>query len=111
MSGPVSDPAASNLDSSPCRLLDEQGPVIALEGAVTVAQAAPLHALALRAAGLGASVRVRCDGAAYLDASALQILLALRGALAGKGHALHVEGVTPGLATRLRAAGFGALLA
>lgn len=95
---------------SAVRLTDDERPgwaALVLTGRVTVAHAREFHATASAALARGTDVSVRCDGAEYLDTSALQILLGLGRELVGRGKRFDLAGVSPELGEWLRLAGLG----
>jgi ABC-type transporter Mla MlaB component len=81
-----------------------------LSGSVGVAAAETLVEAA-RVAADSATVEVRLHEAEHLDASAMQILLALRDRLERGGHVLRVTGASDGIRGYAKVAGLEALLA
>jgi anti-anti-sigma factor len=79
--------------------------VLHLEGAVGVAQAKRLHALALELAGAGRTVDVRCEHLQYLDCAAAQVLLALSQSLKSRGAEMAVQNLPDSVQQTLRHAG------
>ena len=82
--------------------------VLHLEGVVGVAQAKRLHALALKLAGAGQTVDVRCEHLQYLDCAAAQVLLALSQSLRSRGAELAVRHLPDSVQQTLRHAGLAA---
>lgn len=82
--------------------------VLHLEGVVTVPQAKRLRQLALELAGSGRGVSVQCEKLNYLDCAALQILLALRDALARKSASMTIMNLPESIRETLRTAGLAA---
>jgi len=84
---------------------------LALSGVVSVAHAAELAVSARAAAAAGAGeVVVRAAGVHALDTAALQILIALRRALAAQGRTLRVDGAPAALVAQWQRAGLAAEL-
>jgi anti-anti-sigma regulatory factor len=75
-----------------------------------LATAREVHAAALGALACGGDVVACCAGADHLDSAVLQILLALRRALAGRGRALRLEGASDRAVGLCRTAGLADLL-
>lgn len=80
---------------------------LVLSGRVTVAHAKQFHATALELSASGANVTVCCEGADYLDVSAIQILLCLGRELVKSGRRCDIAGVAGALADDFRLAGLG----
>lgn len=80
---------------------------LVLTGRVTVECAAELHAVALELSGRGCDVGVSCDGAEYLDAAAIQVILCLGRDLVGRGKRFQIQGVSDALGRSLHLAGLG----
>lgn len=78
-----------------------------LAGRVTAADAARLHAAARAAAARGGDVRVGFARAEHVDASAVQIVLALGRDLAGRGKRCDVADVPAAVGEVFRLAGLG----
>lgn len=76
-----------------------------LHGEVNIFAASQLHQEAVRLVESGQDVRVCCEHVDSLDASALQILVALSNALASQGKALQLSGVSQELLGTIRLAG------
>jgi anti-anti-sigma regulatory factor len=97
----LDDEAAARVElddsATPVRLL--------LVGAVGAYHSDELYAAALRALERQAAVVVDCRELTHLGAAALQLLLALRGALADRGLALATRAVPPALAPILTMSG------
>jgi anti-anti-sigma regulatory factor len=83
----------------------KKGPRLVLKGNVTVVSAGRLHRTALEAVELNVDVTADLGAAEDLDASALQILLALRRALEARGRNLRLTGSSPLQDESLRLAG------
>jgi anti-anti-sigma factor len=84
--------------------------VVCLEGSVDVSRAAEWLSEAKRAAAKAGGVTVQCEGLERLDASGLQILLALKRAVEDRGRGFRVVGLRPHVAALLQRVGAGALL-
>jgi anti-anti-sigma regulatory factor len=83
----------------------KKGARLVLKGNVTVVSAERLHRTALESLELNADVTADLGAADDLDASALQILLALRRSLQARGRNLRLAGSSPLLDESLRLAG------
>ncbi len=83
----------------------EGQPWLLLQGVVDIFSAEELYRAALCLLERGESTVVCCEGASYLDTSAVQILLALEEGLREKGKSLHMVGVPAVVASHLRLAG------
>jgi anti-anti-sigma factor len=81
-----------------------------LAGEINVFSAAKLHDEAMRVADRGQDVLVSTEQLTALDVSALQILLALRVALARQGRGLQFRGLSAEMLDTLRLAGMDACL-
>ncbi|MDQ8153731.1 MAG: STAS domain-containing protein [Gemmatimonadota bacterium] len=81
-----------------------------LRDRVTIADAGDLHAEALRAAGCGTNVRIDASELQLLDTAAAQVLIALQGALATRGHQLEWSGIAEAPARHLARGGLLPLL-
>ncbi len=98
------DRAASNITQD----VDSSGRTrLSLKGRVTVVDAARLHQVALDVSVLEEDVIVCCADAEYLDAAAVQVILALGRDLTGRGRRCDVIGVAGQLAALFRVAGLG----
>lgn len=86
------------------------GAALVLRGRVTVEHARVLHERAAEVRLAGGDVAVDCADVERLDASALQVLLALRAALEVAGRGLVLEHVPAALDGMLRLAGAAVLL-
>jgi anti-anti-sigma regulatory factor len=86
------------------------GSALVLRGRVTVEHARLLHERAVELRLAAGPVAVDCADVERLDASALQVLLALRVALLAAGRHLVLEHVPAALDATLRLAGAEALL-
>lgn len=98
------------MDGAAVQLADDDRPGwsrLLLTGRVTVAHAREFYTAAGAALARGTDVAVRCEGAEYLDASAIQILLCLGRELVGRGKRFDLAGVSPELGEWLRLAGLG----
>jgi anti-anti-sigma factor len=82
-----------------------------LAGDVTVFQATELHQAALGLAEQAADVDVRCDDVQSFDCATIQILMALQEALAARGKAFRVTGISAELQQTLASAGVPATFA
>lgn len=92
--------------SSIVTVLDSSGETqMLLRGDVTVAGAGELHQAARELAGAGSDVVVCCDEVTRLDASALQVLLALRQELLAADRKLTVRGMPADVAALIRHSG------
>ncbi|HVV87898.1 MAG TPA: STAS domain-containing protein [Kofleriaceae bacterium] len=78
---------------------------ITLAGAVGAYHSDDMYATCLTALERGAPVVVSCGEATHVGASIVQLMLALRGALAERGHGLALRDVPPALAALLSLAG------
>lgn len=76
-----------------------------LEGAWTVARAAELHERARSWADADADVVIACEALDKIDGATLQLLVALRRALAARGHSLHLDGLAAPLAELIALSG------
>ncbi len=81
------------------------GAVLALAGMADVRTARQLHRAAREVLDAAGDVTVDVTGVAHLDAAALQILIALRRALAEHGRGMCCIGVSDGVRTMVRHAG------
>jgi len=84
--------------------------VLHLEAIVGVAQSKRLHAVALKLAGAGCDVHVRCEHLQHLDCAAVQVLLALSETLRSKGAALTVQNLPESVNQTLCHAGLASAL-
>lgn len=84
--------------------------VLALRGALQLEVVGRLHEAALEIAQMPGSVIVDCAQVAHLDASAVQVLLALKLALEGGGGSLRLRGVQKQMESYLTWAGLTAHL-
>ena len=92
--------------TAPVRLVrSKKGPRLVLHGNVSAVSAERLHQTALEAVALGTDVTADFAATEELDASALQILFALRRALRTRGRDLRLAGSSPLLNESLRLAG------
>lgn len=80
---------------------------LVLAGRLTVADAAQLHRIARDLSGRGTDLTICCAAVEYLDASAIQLVLALGRALTTRGRRCDVTGVTGPLANLFRLVGLG----
>jgi anti-anti-sigma regulatory factor len=85
--------------------------VLILSGAANPAVARHLHEAALRAAIRELPIVLQCAELERLDASCLQVLIALRTALQASGKTLSILGMTEKVEGNVRRAGAGFLLA
>jgi anti-anti-sigma regulatory factor len=83
----------------------KKGPRIVVKGNLTVVLAERLHRIALEAAHLDVDVTADFAAAEDLDASAMQVLIALRRSLRKRGRDLRLAGSSPLLDDSLRLAG------
>jgi anti-anti-sigma regulatory factor len=80
-------------------LASESGLTLTLSGTVDIFDAASLHAAACDAAQRAqGTVVVKLDEATGIDTASSQILVALRDALAARGHGMTVQGTPPAIA-------------
>lgn len=82
-------------------------PRLVLRGRLTVADAGEFHRAAVALASAGQDVTVDCAEVERLDASALQILLALWREVERGGHHCDIVNVGEALRTDFRLTGFG----
>ncbi len=82
--------------------------VLSLRGGFHLEQARELHAAALQIAETGGGVVVDCREAAHLDGCAVQVLLALKAALAHTGGSLRMHGASDDVRKYLGWAGLAA---
>ncbi|MGA3028183.1 MAG: STAS domain-containing protein [Bryobacteraceae bacterium] len=104
------DPADSELHAGIEARPFEGGAVLELSGMVDVSSAVRLHEEALRLASGGGAVIVDWAGCRYLDAAALQTLLALKRRLDAAGGSLRVGRDAPAIRAWLAMAGASKLL-
>ncbi|HEX3313954.1 MAG TPA: STAS domain-containing protein [Gemmataceae bacterium] len=83
----------------------KKGPRLVLHGNVSAGSAERLHQTALEAVALGTDVTADLAAVEELDASALQILIALRRTLGTRGRELRLAGASSPLNESLRLAG------
>jgi anti-anti-sigma regulatory factor len=81
-----------------------------LKGGLGIADASRLHASLVALLDEGGDVTVACDEAEHVDASVLQILLALKEALRQEGRTLQFAGLPPAMESFWRLTGVGAIL-
>lgn len=86
------------------------GATLHLEGVVGVAQARRLHQLAVRLAGSGKDVTVRCEHLQHLDCAAAQVLLALQAAAQERGTGVTLRNLPDSVQQTLRHAGLAGVL-
>ena len=83
----------------------------ALTGALDVARAAELHAIALESAGtVAGDVVFDCMGVERIDAAGAQVLVALGRALEARGAKLELIGLSEAVSGLLVTAGLGSVL-
>jgi len=80
---------------------------LALAGRLTVADAGRLYQIARDASARGTDLTICCAAVEYLDASAVQLVLALGRSLTASGRRCDVTGVTGALANLFRLVGLG----
>ncbi len=85
-------------------------PSLLLQGTVDICRAAELHQSALALLARGEDAVIDCHGADHLDASALQLFIALKDGLGIKGKNLRMEGVSAEIESVMRLAGLADLL-
>lgn len=96
------------MPAEPVELTDTPtGPRLVLRGRVTVALAARLHRAALDLVARPGSATVDCSGVERLDVSAVQILMCLDRALAGRGNRGALAGLPPAVAADFALLGLG----
>lgn len=96
---------------SPVYFTDREGkPLLLLQGAVDIFSAEQLHQAALQALERGEDVVVECAKTEQLGSAALQILLALKDGLRGRGKRLLLQGAPPHVLTQLQLTGLTSVL-
>jgi anti-anti-sigma factor len=100
------NPAEANISLSQ----NESESVLRLRGSFQLELARPLHEAALQLASSGGNVVVDLSQAAHLDGCAVQVLLALKGALERAGGSLRMSGASQDVRKYLGWAGVAAQL-
>lgn len=84
--------------------------VFSLTGTVRITEAEQLHESALALLLNSGEVTVSCEGAEFVDASILQVLLALKESMWQQGRTLRFQDVPSSVASFWRLAGFDSTL-